>query len=338
MTAPVYVYINTDGQKNQELFFYETMKQAHKKANKVIEEFYKTDEVAKETTKGYRIAECANYLSFKHYFLTDEYKLDRVNLCKDRLCLNCQLALSRKLIRQLIWTVEHLQMNQGDTLQFMTLTVPNVTAEELRSAIRTQIAATKSFLRKYHITDYFRSVEITYNKAEKTFHPHLHFLLIAPKGSKLPLFDKLKGKQGANALQFAWAEKWQEISGKTITDTISGNGRAYLEATIYKVRDRKSIFELTKYITKPEQITKPVVKAFYGLSFDQEGAKNTGLNHLRLKTPCGQFKELATRYKICAELEREAERQKYQDIDYELLEYLYSGKNYERVSRNENRR
>ena len=330
--APLHIYINTNQSENQDLKFYNAMKAAHKKANAAIERFYKNDEIAKHTEKGARLAECANYISYKHYFITDEYKLEHINLCRDRLCLNCQLALSRKLIRQLVWSIEHLQMNHGDTLQFLTLTAPNVQAHDLRTQIQTLNKAVKSFLRKYDIKDYFRSTEITYNKNNKTYHPHFHILMIAPESTNFPLFDKTMGKYGANALQFAWAAKWQEISGKKLT-TISGNGKAYLEATIYEVHDKRSIFELTKYVTKPTDITEPVIKALYGRSIDETGTTNTGIAGLRLKTPCGQFKDLANRYKICAEIERQAEKELYSQLDYELLEYLYKDNAYRQVRR-----
>lgn len=330
--SPIYLYINTDSKENQELKFLNKMKAAHSRANAAVESFYMSNE---ETyLKGVRLSQCANAATFKHYFITDEYKLERLNLCRDRLCLNCQLATSRKLIRKLLWSVEHINLSQGETLQFLTLTAPNIPAEKIKEQTQNLIKASKAFLRKYEIKDYFRSVEITCNKkqpAEKRYHPHLHFLFVAPKNTYFPLFDKSLGKYGANPLQFAWAQKWHEITGENL-DTIGTNKKtgekgAYLAATVYQIRDSKSIFELTKYVTKPQDMTKNVIAALHGKNY--ETLENTGIAGLRLKTPCGRFKELFGRYEICKEADEEIERKRLEKLDYELLSYIYNGKEFE---------
>lgn len=330
--APIYLYLNTKQTENQELNFLNSMKAAHKKANKAVEDFYFSQE--QTIAKGVRTSQCANAAVFKHYILPDEYKLDKLNLCRDRLCLNCQLAQSRKLIRKLLWAVEHIKLQSGDTLQFLTLTAPNVPAEKIRTQTQNLIKASKAFLRKYNITDYFRSVEITCNKnqpKEKRYHPHLHFVFIAPQNTKFPLFDKSLGKYGANPLQFAWAQKWADITHETIetigTNKKTGEKGPYLAATVYPITDKKSIFELTKYITKPQDMTKNVIADLYGKNFDE--ITDTGITGLRLKTPCGQFKELFNRFNICKALDDEMEKQRLSGLDYELLSYIYNGKEYE---------
>lgn len=330
--SPIYLYINTEPKENQELNFLNAMKAAHKKANAAVESYYLSQEETR--LKGLRTAQCANIATFKHYILPDEYKLDRINLCRDRLCLNCQLALSRKLIRKLIWAVEHINLKSGESLQFLTLTAPNIPAEKIREQTQNLIKASKAFLRKYGIKDYFRSVEITCNKklpAEKRYHPHLHFLFIAPQNTQFPLFDKNLGKYGANPLQFAWAAKWADITKQKIetigTNKKTGEKGPYLAATVYAITDKKSIFELTKYITKPQDMTKNVIADLYGKNYGE--VKDTGITGLRLKTPCGQFKELFNRYNICKSLDDEIERQRLEKLDYELLSYIYNGKEYE---------
>lgn len=334
--VPVCLYINTQTQENQELKFLNAMKTAHKQANKEVLKFYESQ---KETIlKADRVKQCADFALFKHYILPDEYKLEKLNLCHDRLCLNCQLSESRKLIRKLIFAVEHIQIKPGETLQFLTLTAPNVSADKIREQTQNLVKASKAFLRKYNIKDYFRSVEITYNKKqqkEKQFHPHLHFIFIAPKNTDFPLYDKKLGKYGANPLQFAWAQKWTEITGQKPetngTNKKTGEKGAYLAATVFQVIDKKSIFELTKYITKPQDMKKTVIAALYGKNYDN--MTNTGISGLRLKTPCGQFKELFYRYKMCKALDDELEKQRLEGLDYELLQYIYNGENYERWKR-----
>lgn len=330
--TPIYLHFNTESRENQELKFLSAMKAAHKAANANVEAFYMSHEATK--LKGIRTSQCANTAVFKHYILPDEYKLQRINLCRDRLCLNCQLAESRKLIRKLLWSVEHIKINDGESLQFLTLTAPNVPAEKIRTQTQNLIKASKSFLRKYGIKDYFRSIEITCNKKQtkdKKYHPHLHFLFLAPKNTAFPLFDKNLGKYGANPLQFAWALKWQEITGEILetkgTNKKTGENGAFLAATVYPIKDKKSVFELTKYVTKPQDMTKAVIADLYGKDFEK--MTDTGITGLRLKTPCGQFKELFNRYIVCKALDDEIERQRLDGLDYELLTYIYNGKDYE---------
>ena len=326
------LYCSTEPTKNQELNFYNLMKDAHKRANKQVESFYMSREETR--LKGVRLNQCANTLIFKHYTMLNEYKLHKINLCRDRLCLNCQLSLSRKLIRKLLWAVEHIHIDSGETLQFLTLTAPNISAQKLREQTQNLIKASKSFMRTYGIKDYFRSVEITYNKKQpmdKRYHPHLHFIFKAPKDTKFPLYDKSLGKYGANPLQFAWADKWSEITGEILetlgTNQKTGEKGKYLAATVYPITDKKSIFELTKYITKPQDMTKTVIADLYGKNFDT--LEDTGITGLRLKTACGQFKELFSRFTICQEIDEEIERKRLENIDYELLSYIYNGKEYE---------
>lgn len=328
--APITINYNTGAEKNQDIIFLEEMQKAHKKANKIVQKFY---EKRPETAgKAERIKKCAHFLTFKHFIQLDEKKLSRINLCRDRLCLNCQLALSRKQIKELAWIIERLTLAKGETMQFLTLTAPNIPAEEIRTQIQKLIKASKSFLRSYKIMDYYRSIEITYSKKSNTYHPHLHFLFIAPKNTLFPLFDKSLGKYGANPLQFAWAQKWEEITGQNLRTINNENGKKYLEATVYEARDKKSILELTKYITKPQDMTEDVIAALYGI--DYEKVTNTGVAGIRLKTACGRFKTLKQQYKLVKELEKAENDIKYSNLEYELLRYIYNNGTYKEIKNN----
>lgn len=308
--SPVILNFNIREEKKQEedIQFYEAMKKAHKGAMKAFVAFL--DDI-ENIDKKTRVEQCAKFLTFKEYPEININKLHSINLCRERLCLNCQLANSRKLIRQLIFAVEHLKLEEGDTLQFLTLTRPNVKKEQIRASVQDLYKASKNFLRKFKIKDYFRSTEITFNEKEETYHPHLHILLVCPKSSKLPLFDKKLGKNGCRYLEEEWAKEHNKISGRE---------DKYLMATIYEVRDKKSIFELTKYITKPKDIKKDVISAFYG--------NKTGISGLRLKTPCGQFKTLKKKYDIITEMSAQMEEQALDGLDYELITYVYNDENY----------
>lgn len=289
----------TESQPNNFPEFYEDLQKAHRKNKKQL------SKLAKElgnAEKAERVLNCANFLTYE--LINQEYiKLARVNRCRERLCLNCQLANSRELIRQLFWTVPRLKISQDETMQFVTLTAQNCKAEDLRSLIQTMVRKQNAMFRHYGIKDYFRSVEITYNENSHTFHPHLHLTCLVSQNSSYPFYDASKGKKGANALQNAWYT-WLGIP----------NEYGYNQATTYEVKTTRALYELCKYIAKVEDMENVNVLRVL----------NTQLKGLRLKTPVGQFKQLASAYKAeCATLKLQ-ELQFLDSAEIQLIELIYS--------------
>jgi hypothetical protein len=118
--------------------------------------------------------------------------------CNHRLCPLCNAARLERYrgpARQLLEAMEYPT--------FLSLTVPNVekltreTFDEIRGWWKEFFRSNKAFLRGGLYT-----IEVTYNRQEKTWHPHLHIVLNAPwptRGMKRAAFLTMK-----RALEFSW--------------------------------------------------------------------------------------------------------------------------------------
>jgi len=86
----------------------------------------------------------------------------------------------------------------------LTLTVPNVKAEDLSSKISDMAHAWKKLVKRVEFIKatkgWFRTLEVTYNKKRDDYHPHYHVLVCVPSG----YFKKGYIKQDR------WVGLWQE--------------------------------------------------------------------------------------------------------------------------------
>ncbi len=154
-----------------------------------------TPEALMET--GKRIKSCCQYWSIDYYHLQGVKDMLRTNACKNRFCDNCQNAISIKRERKLAPLLDHLAKRFD--IYHIVFTVPNVYADELKPCIDKmykQFAYINRLFNgdakikgisfsKYGYIGGIRALEITKNREENTFHPHLHCLLVLKKGLKL---------------------------------------------------------------------------------------------------------------------------------------------------------
>lgn len=154
--------------------------------------------------RSQRMFECGSFLEFA-VSQSGEKRLYRANFCRDRMCPACQRRKSLVLFHQ-VEKVCYSIREEFPTYRYLllTLTVPNVSAENLKAEITHMM---KSFERltkraevKKVIKGFFRALEITYNAEQDTYHPHFHILLCVPSG----YFKKTYIKQDR------WLELWQE--------------------------------------------------------------------------------------------------------------------------------
>ena len=126
---------------------------------------------------------CGDYLEFA--VTADSCKLHRAFFCKDRLCPMCNWRRSLKTFSQVSKVMDFLQLSGNYDFLFLTLTVRNCCAAELPATVsalydgwRQMYHENKRFKKACKGT--FRTLEITYNEREKTYHPHLHCILAVP--------------------------------------------------------------------------------------------------------------------------------------------------------------
>ena len=120
----------------------------------------------------------------------DKLHLMSGNFCRDRFCPFCNFRRARKLMAQMLQCLDYL----GDNYKylFLTLTTPNVPADQLRSKITQMRRAAAEYLRgkgfgedyrlvKSNILGYQTSVEVTRNRKTGLYHPHMQYLRSTPR-------------------------------------------------------------------------------------------------------------------------------------------------------------
>lgn len=162
---------------------------------------------------------CTNILYFQAGKLKSKY-------CKQRWCVVCSRIRTAQIIKQYLPV-----FRQWEDKVFLTLTVPNCSAEDLPETIL-QMKGVFDKIRKQldnaHRRDKskktvygLRKLEVTYNADERNYHPHFHLIL--------------ESREVANVLREKWLEHFQNASW---------NGQNVKDA------DDNSCLELCKYFTK----------------------------------------------------------------------------------------
>lgn len=117
----------------------------------------------------------------------------RSRFCNNRWCNICNRIRTAKLIKGYGAAIDSML-----DPRFVTLTVPNVPAEELRAEIRRMISEFRKIqeLRRKHKKPLIRGIrklEVTYNPDMQNFHPHFHFIV--------------EGESAADELIEAWLDR-----------------------------------------------------------------------------------------------------------------------------------
>lgn len=118
------------------------------------------------------------------------------NFCKQRLCPVCNFRKSLQTWHKINDIVNYLH---SDNWILLTVTVKNCSAENLVKTINQIMHGIKNLTnhRTWHdnFDGYFRSLEITYNATENTYHPHVHMLIVANDDyykTKYVSFEKIR--------------------------------------------------------------------------------------------------------------------------------------------------
>lgn len=188
--------------------------------------------------KAVRARTCGSFLEMRIYD-DDHGELHKANFCKARLCPMCNWRLSLKRFA-ILSSVTELAKKAGYQILFLTLTVKNVVASDLKLEIATILKAwsnlsDKNPIFKKSIHGWFRALEVTYNKETDTYHPHLHIILAVKKTYW-------------NKGYFITQEKWQEFWQKSLKIDYSPivhiqkayskkSGSAEVEASKYTIKD-----------------------------------------------------------------------------------------------------
>ena len=166
--------------------------------------------------------------------------------CKNKLCPMCNWRRSMKYSYQTSRIVdEAIKQSPKGRFLFLTLTVKNVEGQALNSTIS---QLTKSFDRLFkrakvqrNLLGYLRSVEVTHNEKDKTYHPHIHVLMMVKP-------NYFSGRGNNYITQKEWGAMWFQslkvsfkpmIDIRSVKETVKGLRGAGLETAKYPTKPIK---------------------------------------------------------------------------------------------------
>lgn len=120
---------------------------------------------------------CGGVIEQNGNFITSSY-------CRHRWCKICNRHRTGKLIAGYEEAI-----NEMKDKQFVTLTIPNVSADILRKTIKTMIGVIRKIQDKRRKANEIlirgiRKLECTFNPRRNDFHPHFHFILDGEESAK----------------------------------------------------------------------------------------------------------------------------------------------------------
>lgn len=191
--ASIYMQIIAQNTGNVNIILTNTPEKENKrpeiKCDKWTEHRKETQRVAEEKIKYismpryYRMRECGTLLNVEFCKDCGAYHVRSTNLCRDRFCPTCNWRLSLQRYADLSRLFKELYLAKPELITtFVTLTVQNCKPEELNNTMKRMSKAWTMTLKRRGlqriVAGTARSVEVTYNKLTKTFHPHFHIMIV----------------------------------------------------------------------------------------------------------------------------------------------------------------
>jgi plasmid rolling circle replication initiator protein Rep len=195
---------------------------------------------------GERMCECGKNVEFEACIIPEHgKKIKRANFCNYRMCPMCQPRKAAKVRNEVFDLAKaHLDHYKDDIPLLLTLTVPNITGENIGREIDSLMKAFERLIKRKTVKQmnrsWFKAMEITKNHNRGDYHPHFHVMLMVPPEyfhKNSPLY----------ITRDEWLKLWQEAKrDSSITQVdiraLKGTGEQKLEAIIA---------EVAKYATKP---------------------------------------------------------------------------------------
>ncbi|MFV8213764.1 protein rep [Streptococcus pluranimalium] len=188
-----------------------------------------------------RLSSCGEVLKFIQQD-DGSLRLYQAYFCKNKLCPMCNWRRSMKYSYQTSRIVdEAIKQEPKARFLFLTLTVRNVKGEDLNVTLT---SLTQSFDRlfrrvkvKKNLLGYLRSVEVTYNEIEKTYHPHIHVLMMIRPSYFRSSDDYISQKE--------WGDMWSQslkvnyfpiVDIRVVKQSYQGIEKAIVETAKYPVK------------------------------------------------------------------------------------------------------
>ncbi|MGE9835096.1 protein rep [Streptococcus orisratti] len=233
-----------------------------------------------------RVYQCAEVLKFIEQ-QDGTKKLYQSYFCKNKLCPICNWRRSMKYAYQAELVVnEAMKRYPKGRFLFLTLTIKNVSGEELNQSV-SEVGRAFNRLMKYkkigkNILGYLRATEVTYSHEHENYHPHLHVLLFVKS-------SYFTGNVKNYINQEEWTKLWAKAMKLDYTPVV--------DIRTVKARQSKSlkaaIIETAKYPVKPFDVDTEEVSLF--TEMDKERITEDLTNGLYRKRQIGfgrLFKEI----------------------------------------------
>ena len=186
-----------------------------------------------------RIKECNTFMLFLADKTLEHKKLHGANSCKHRFCPVCSWRKARKNALKISILMQYLREKENKEFVFLTLTAPNVKADELSDEIKHYNQSFQRLMQrkevKAAVKGYVRKLEVTYNKERDDYHPHFHVVLAVNKSY---FTDK-----NYYISRDRWLELWQKSTKNPLITQVD----------IRKVKhtdNKKEVSEIAKYSAK----------------------------------------------------------------------------------------
>src|SRR5699024_9958463 len=139
-----------------------------------------SDRIVSENTLKL-IKECNTFMIMIADENLENKKQHKGNTSKNRFWSICAWKKSRKDTLALSVMMAYLKLEKKKEFIFLTLTAPNVRAEELNDEIKHYNHSFKKLMERKEVKNivkgYDRKLEITYNEERDDYHPHFHVLI-----------------------------------------------------------------------------------------------------------------------------------------------------------------
>ena len=222
------------------------------------------------------IKECNTFMMMIADENLEKKKQYKGNSCKNRFCPICAWKKARKDALALSVMMAYLKQEEKKEFIFLTLTAPNVSAEELNEEIKHYNHSFKKLMERKEVKaivkGYARKLEITYNEERDDYHPHFHVLIAVNKS----YFTDTKQYISRDR----WLELWQQVTKNLLITQVD----------VRKVRNDRDdkVYEIAKYSAKDSDYlqNQNVFEVFYN-----------SLKGKRLIVFSGLFKEAMKKFK-----------------------------------------
>jgi len=278
--------------------------------------------------RAQRVEKCATYLLFLQCQNSSEHpkKLKAGNFCRDRLCPQCQ---QRRSAKQFAISIQlgHELLKRKPKYQFifLTLTVPNVPLEDLKTTIAHILASWHRLMMrsqcKKAVKGFIRTLEITYNRERDDWHPHIHAALVVQHSYFTSRYYIKRDR---------WLEMWQEVTKqpeitqvdvrklKPKQEAIAGIDPlllAFAELSKYSIKDwsipRQELDKLSKH-------SKPIDRNIKGHAWLRKSPQETAKMVKKLQNAL-QRRNLVHYGGILKDIKRELKLKDGEDEDLDLI-------------------